>query len=483
MFGKVKWGSWPGVTALLGFLFFIYLHAVSFSLWFSIEDFGWLVWTDTTKFLSVLAPPAQSNYRPLAVNIPYFIFSKLTHGIFWWKMLGIAIAGLTARLFWVWMRELSGSVWVALALTMLWLFNPSMSFGMVYLNAFDYLLTPFFLLAFLVALRGRNFPLALLLFLLGSFTKELFYACPFFFLLWRRQLRIPGKWILLSVFASAGFLFLLKGFSLPGGKVAGLSVAHDPILIARHARELIRATFWGHQGALHWWFPFAWATMLLMLLAAARSGREARKAVGEFLASLAVFFGPLLLLTSVQSEDLGPFYWVLLFSAAAGGARFWVASLTAWRIAPAALAIVIGSCAYGWQAPGHRNFYAGMSNTYYYFVRAALPALNGCGKFDQVAVAGVDKIFERPMLQEFAVMALRWAQPGAVFFLVGPAEKVAPGNGRLDVDVWKSPAEAEKMPLLQFSLRAGRVIQVAWAPGRPGCVTSAEAIQPRIFSH
>lgn len=472
--------SWPGVLLFLSFLLLIYLNAEGFSLWYFGEDFGWMQWTSGRDFAAVMSPPPASYYRPLAANIPYFFFGRLENGIFWWRAFSFFLVCFTGFLFWKWTRELAGNSWVALALTCVWLFNPSQAYGMIYLNALDYILTLFFLVAVLRALQLRKFGLAYGVFFAALFAKELLLGIPAFFFLWRRRYKIPTRWLVLSGLTTAALMLVLKGYSLKAATVGGFEVVTAANGFWQHVTYLIRDAFWGFGGmrGVALWFPLAWVTVGICFFAKWWKGRKEPTYLLH-LAALIIFFAPLTLLRQVISEDLGPIYWIFLFGAAASAMGTVPESILPKAKAVLSLLLVFCAWAYSFGADGYRQRYVGMSDNYYQIVQKTIPLLSGCGRFDRVLLLGLENVFTSEIFQEYAAQGLRVMQPEAKFYILqlpGPRSQISiRDNGYL----WAQDWQAEGHPRLNYRRNADGKIAVEWAQGSPPCRTSAESMPPR----
>lgn len=467
--------TWPKVLLLLSFLVLLFLHARSFSLWYYGEDYLWLYYVSGLSFLEVIRPAAGAFYRPLSTNIPFYVFSRFEEGRLVWKALAFACLGISAGWMWAWTKDVSRSPWIALWLTVAWLFNPAQSFGLLYVVAFNYILSPMFLLGFFYCLQKRKFGAALVCFILGLLVKEFFIAVPILFLLWRKEYSIPMKFFWISLAVAALSLLFRGGISLEQKRMGVYALSFDFASLAGHIRYLTGKTFFGATGfpSVDAWYWYAWGLVIAAVAGAALIPRSRREMVGvyrHFLAAF-IFFVPVALIPGVLTEDLGPFYWIFLFGAAA---EAWAA--LQWKIRGAwgaATLGVLGFWLHGFSAGEFRERYIGLEAKYFQLVQKSLPLLSVCGKFDQIVTVGLEEIFESELYAEFAALALRRAQPGARFYLLNsgkaPRLRGIPKNAILWVDQW----QADGHPTLIYSKDLNQGVSVSWK-GNARCRTSVE---------
>ena len=468
----------------LSWLTVVALHAVSFRLPYFGEDFEWLEHISGRDIFGALRSEPGVFFRPLATSLPYFLAEMIPHGRLWWKVIAMLLLSGSGLLFWLWLRERLRNDWLALVLVLVvfWWYQPSQAYGLLYPNAFDYVLNSFFLLGFFVAAQRRKFGWAMAAMVAGCLSKEMMLALPLCLWWWRKEFAVPQKWLVAITAITPAFLFFHHGFSFGGKKMGGFSLATRWVEIQDNFLGLAGKTFTGNTGSANvdrWYFI---ASALLILTASLalweQRWRDLRRATGYIILA-AVFFLPLVFLRNFRSEHLGPIYWVFLIVAAAemlGANRAGV-----WRsfLAPVfALAAVGVIFSWGVTAGGVRERYIARADLYFQVLLSTQEKLVGCGRYDQVVLEGLEKVMDSENDARHAAMGLQWINPGAQFFLLRnpgpPYDNPIPNH----MPQWAERAQITGHPFFSITRGQGASKLRVQPLGTALCQTSSEAMYP-----
>ena len=419
-------------------LLLLFFYRETFSLGLMHEDFAWALWSNQNGWEEIFRAPTDAYFRPLSVRLPYWVFFRLEHGLWWWKATTFVLIGLGAALLWDWLRALSGAPWAALFAALLWMFSPFQSFGIYYLNAFDYVLFPFALVGFLRALEKNSGRGALIFLWLALLSKELALVFPLLAL--ARPRALSRAWHLaLWVSAALGFAWMRSLYSGQGG-VGGFALSLVPLSLAKNFGAIAGRTFWlsesGNFSIL--WFVTAvlfWLTALAVLL------RRERKFVVRNFLQLSIFLSPLLLVENMQSRFFGVLLWIFLLELSVRGAPQFLRQ----RYAPAAFscaALLFTFFPDPLAKPYARSFVA-----YEQVQKAAFPLLTHCPRRQPVVLSGLEQVLGNQGYAEYGLWALRWRHPELKFYLLQAADfdpsQVIPAHRAMWVESWRTKGHPE----------------------------------------
>lgn len=430
---------------LLFCVVFLWINQGAFALGYFGEDYMWLFRTENSGFLDALRPTG-GFYRPLAVNLPYFLFTHLANGLYLWKVTALIVTFAGYLVLWLWLTRLTNESALSLGLATFWLFHPSNAYGIYYANAFDYVLSAPLLIFLLYALELRAWKTALALLAAACLSKELAFGFPLLFLL--RQKQMP--WWVLAVSIAGPICLALVHHGFAGGMVGGFSLSLAPKAVYRHFLYLGGNTFFGRSS--WWWHCFGWLLVIFGAISTYFSqNRAALNRGGELLLIAAALFLPLCLFNNILTRDLGPIYWALLLASAALGLHRASPRLRRWfgwkRIA--FLGVLISAF-----SPYVRNYNTEMAEAHKNFVDQASERLAGCGLFDRVVLSGLETIDPFPDTSEWLVWGLMRKFPKVHFYLLPP-----PAVGRYASPyyplLWVEEWQAAGHPRLQVSKMAG----------------------------
>lgn len=472
--------DWPRIFLLASFFLLLFVNGRTFSLWYYGEDYLWLFYTSNISFSEALRPVAGTFYRPLSTNLPFYVFSRMEQGRFIWKCLSFVCMGASCYWFWSWTKNVSRNGWVALLLTVAWMFNPAQSYGIHYLVSFNYVLAPTLMIGIFFFLQRKSFWRAILCLFLGLLTKEFFLAAPLVFVLWRSRYSIPSKFLFFSAALCAISLLFRGGISLGQKRMGNYLFLSDVSGIADHFRYLAGKMFLGDTGFpnVDAWYVYGWAIPAVFVAVALLSERGRREMGGVWLhlVALVVFFVPVALVQGLLSEDLGPFYWIFIFGAAA---EAWGA--IPWRIPAVSLPAIagcLGFCTYAVFADDFRVRYIELEKKYFQIMQRTIPLLSVCGEFDQIVTSGLEDILKSELYAEFAVRGLQHYQPGTRFYLLKSGKELWLKGVEKNSILWVDDQQAAGHPFLAFSLDEEEAIRVSWKGGAR-CRTSVEQFRYR----
>ncbi|HEY8278822.1 MAG TPA: hypothetical protein VIH99_04320 [Bdellovibrionota bacterium] len=419
----------------------LWLNRDSFTYGYFGEDYHWLVRTRSTLW-EAMRPTAGDFYRPFAVNIPYLLAGRLPHGLLLWKIFGFALTFAGYVLLWRWLERLSGRRVLGFIFATFWLFHPAHPYGLLYPNAFDYVLMPVLLISLLLAIECGRQRLALILLAVSCFSKEIAFAFPLLFLLpaWnKKKFAFPREFFFACAIVAVA---LAVHHGLATEKAGGYLLASSPREIWENflylgGRTFLRPYLWNILG---------WSSLIAAFLASA----SPKRMPGALLLLMAVFFLPLCLLHDVQTENLGSLFWIFPLGATAAllnGAKFLKKK---WQLAPAA-AVVFAAQAVTPSGRQAHDLTAARAAIFSSVLERARPLLADCGAFDKVVTQGLPLVLGYDREAEFAVWGLREAYPHLRFFLWKPQAGYVPDLAEPRKWLWVDRTQAEGHPTLIFS--------------------------------
>lgn len=390
----------------------LFIYRESFQLGFMHEDFAWAWWSDRQPWTEIFVAPLNNYFRPLASRLPYWIFLRMPAGLLWWKALSFLLVLGTSLFLWSWQKQYSsGKGWPLLA-SILWMHSPLQSFGLCYVNAFDYVLFPFSVAGFLWAIERKRGGWALAFLWVGLLSKELALVFPVLALV--RGGGLSRRWhAAYWVSALSGFLWMPSLYS--GHGVGGFQLALSPAAIGQQSIWLAEKIFY-FTGT-----PWFWLAGLTVL---------AGGITYRFFYLLPLLL-PLLFL-NVASEYLGVFFWLILLG---GGTHKFFSRAPSLALAAAVLLLAFFT-AENWIAP-----YRNASHAYAAVLAGAEPFLARCPPQAEVVLDGLEVLGGQGNA-EYGLWALRWRHPRLKFYLVQSADfqsgAVIPVHRSMWVEKWRT---------------------------------------------
>lgn len=442
--------------------YFLFLHLKVFQAGYFDEDFAWLSWSRQVSWWTFLKTNQDSYFRPLAVNLPFFLFSGTSAGLIAWKLLALLLTFLSCVLACAGGREKSGLL-PLFGLGLMLLSGPFLHFGIYYRNAFDYVLFPFLAVAYVQCLRAQRPLAAQIVFLLSIFSKEQAILLPVFALLHFPQGRRARIIFAVGTLTTAVIFLLAHGALVPSeGRVAGFALDFSPRAIMRALVDLFHLNALGgsHGGWGSFWAACIWAALgwLAAELLAAREMRALARAALAVMLALA-FFAPLALAANLTPHHHGGGFFFLLaqaFVVAVPALKHAAARRLALVMSLLALASV-GAALMHTKASAEAYVQRGLA--YQKILVASDPMLSRCTKWNRVVTSGLPELLGSNGHAEYAIWALRWRHPGVRFYALTP-----PGfdvNNVIPVHrpFWVNAHQASGHPSLQLERDAAGEVQ------------------------
>lgn len=448
-----KKGIWFFLWLVLGVLYVFVNRAAFQSGWMS-EDFAWLWRVSHSDLGDILQPMPDAYYRPLATNIPYFLFSRIHHGFALWRLLALLVLFGCSLLLWDLLRRYTDSRF-AFVVALSWLISPRHYPAIFYANAFDYALFPLTLCAFCWALGRGKGRLAVLSFVIALLAKELaLVLVPFLF--WhlhkkrRRGALLAAFSLLAAALAIRGGSFM-RFESLGSVNIAGFGFSLNAELLARNLGLLLQKFYRDPVDgrAAFLWNLSAWLFLGIAFAQGLLSLWRKKGFFPENFQRSVIFMALALLLPFLFLRESGSIaavsgIWVLLFCFAAPFIR-------SRRMMLAVSLLLLHSIFMGLNRTREAHlYYQGLSRNYFEVLKEAERFTGHCPPGAAVRIAGLEKAFlfngENSFLAEHAVWALRWYREDLDWKLEGNggAKNAIPGHESF-YENEKAPSQGPKI--------------------------------------
>ena len=461
-----------------GVLFF-FLNHDTFQFGYAVEDNAWLLRVTDSSFWSALRPVPGDYYRPISANIPYLIFSPLKYGLWLWKATSFVVLFLAYGFIISWMGQMAKNRWIGLALATVWLFHPSQSYGIYYVNAFDYVIFPFLLILLLWLLENEKYYWALFVLGLACFSKEMAFAFPFLFLIPTELKKDRPKIILPGAILVVIAAFLVhRGFSLQSA--GGFHFAYSVHEVFKNGLyHFFRIFLQGPAGLsldLLWYCVACFLFLAAQIFGLWKGNYPAQRKAYFLILAACLFFLPIPMLHRLLSIHLGPIFWVFLLGSVAAGKLFsgWKESRQVFLSVFLIFGLMFWACFASESRTRIKTFI--LDNTEVFAI--AEPLLRQCGVFDRVVTSGLESVLRGDENAESAIWGFRLRYPHVRFFLEKPSRPVEiDQRSRL---MWVELWQISGYPKIQFSLDShGHVVAASSGDGKcKGSLLEQEALNP-----